>query len=538
MTDVVPPAASETFESSGMFVRKATGLTRDISFFSQVLLNLGPAAPGIGLAVSTFVVLGVYPGAHIISAFWLTALCGLAVVIPYGLLSAVIPRSGADYVLVSRSLGPPFGLASSFSLVASQMLGIAFIASTFATVGIVPALSTIGIVSGHQSWVDAATTLSSKNWTFVLSLAMLLIGVGIAALPNRIAMRIQRIGYAVASFGLAIAVIIMLATSTSAFTSKFDALVGNGSYQKILDSANVATPGTSWAATVPAIGALSFLFLFSWWTTNYGGEIRGARSLRNLGSMAIALGVLCVVFTVVTAALFHMVGDSFVAAANAANGTADYPLSVPPFWVVFAAIASKSTFVALVLVVTFLFWFPIWTFIQFAIPTRALFAWSFDGLLPRKTAYVSERLHSPLVTLAITAVLSTAALVWAVYSASFFNVYALMILLFLTPMISVAVSAILLPWLKPHLWKRSPLPGRVAGLPLMTLFGVIALAVELFILYVLLHYQALGVTNRTNAMLMMVGLWVAGFVLYYVARAVQLRRGVDIGLNYAEIPPE
>jgi basic amino acid/polyamine antiporter, APA family len=538
MTDVASPAASETHESRGMFVRKATGLTRDISFPNQVLLNLGPAAPGIGLAVSTFVVLGIYPGAHIISAFWLTALAGLAVAIPYGLLSAVIPRSGADYVLVSRSLGGPFGLASSFSLVVSQMLGIAFIASTFATVGIVPALSTIGIVSGNSWWLDAGTTLSSKTWTFVLSLAMLLIGVGIAALPNRVAMRVQRIGYAVAGTGMLLGVIVMLATSTSSFTSKFNDLVGSGSYDKILKAADVAAPGTSWSATVPAIGALSFLFLFSWWTTNYGGEIRGARSLRNLGSMAAALAVLCVLFSVVTAALFHMVGDQFVAAANAANGTADYPLSVPPFWFAFAAIATKSTFVALLLVVTFLFWFPIWTFIQFAIPTRALFAWSFDGVLPRRTAYVSERLHSPLVALAITAVLATAALAWEIFSSSFFDVYALMILLFLTPMISVAASAILLPWLRPHLWRGSPLPGRFLGLPLMTLAGVVALAVEIFILYVFLHYDGLGVANDRNTILLMVGLWAGGFVLYYVARAIQLRRGVDIALNYAAIPPE
>jgi hypothetical protein len=30
----------------------------------------------------------------------------------------------------------------------------------------------------------------------------------------------------------------------------------------------------------------------------------------------------------------------------------------------------------------------------------------------------------------------------------------------------------------------------------------------------------------------------SGFVAYFVIRAIQRRRGVDIGLNFAEIPPE
>ena len=538
MAEETSNAVADTSQGSGMFVRNATGLTRDISFSSQILLNLGPAAPGIGLAVSTFFVLGIYPGAHIVSAFWLIGLIGIAVVIPYGLLAMVIPRSGADYPIVSRILGPNFGLASSFSLVVSQMLGIAFIATTFAVVGIVPAFATIGLVSGHPSFLHTSTTLSSQNWTFVLSLLILLVGIGIAALPNRVAMRIQKVGYSIAFTGLLIGVIVMLVTSQNSFTSSFNGLVGANSYAKILNGADVAAPGSSWSATVPALGALSFLFLFSWWTTNYGGEIRGARTGRNLASMAIAIGLLCVIFTVVTVALFHMVGGHFMAAANATNGTSAYPLDVPPFWVVFASIAAKSTFVAVVLIITFLFWFPIWTFIQFAIPTRAMFAWAFDGLLPRQAAYVSPRLRIPLVSLAITAVLSIAALVWAVYSSSFAEVYALMIVLFLIPMMSVAWSAILVPWRRPELWKQTALPGKWAGIPAISILGAVAFACEAFILYIFLHYENLGVIHRTRTILVMAGLWLAGFLLYYVAKVIQDRRGVNVEFNFAELPPE
>src|SRR5205807_3149059 len=116
------------------------------------------------------------------------------------------------------------------------------------------------------------------------------------------------------------------------------------------------------------------------------------------------------------------------------------------------AIGAKSQALAVIMVVMFLFWFPIWTWIQLAQPVRAMFAWSFDGVLPRQAAYVSERTHAPLVALAVTAVLSVIALIWAVYSASFFTVLALLVVLFLVPMAYVALGALLLPWLRPTLY--------------------------------------------------------------------------------------
>jgi len=254
--------------------------------------------------------------------------------------------------------------------------------------------------------------------------------------------------------------------------------------------------------------------------------------------MTISIGAYVVLYTVVTWAFFRMAGSEFVAGANALNGTADYPASVPPFWFVFVAIAAKSTVFAIFLIVTFLFWFPMWTWLQIAQPMRALFAWSFDGVLPRQAAYVSNRTHVPLVALAITGILSVIGLVWLVYGSSFFTVLATVTLLNMTPMLFVAVAAILLPYLKPDLWQRSPLPRRVLGVPLLTWIGVVGLAAGGFVVFILLHYPDLGIHHRARTLLAMGGSIVAGFVLYYGARAVQRARGVDISLSYREIPPE
>jgi basic amino acid/polyamine antiporter, APA family len=536
-----PTGKPETFVQKGMFVRRSTGLVRDIPFVSQILVNIGPAAPGIGLAISVFWVLAAFPGAHLLPAFWITGLIGLLIVLPYGLLSMAMPRSGGDYILVSRSLGPNFGLASSVSFTLSQILGIGFVSTTFASVGVVPALATIGLLTGQSSWINLSNTLATQNWRFVLSIGILIVGLLIGMLPNRHAMRLQNVGYAIAGLGMLTAVILMFGTSPQDFGARFDQLVGSGTYEHVLEAASaqgLANPESSWANTVPAIGALGYLFFFSWWTTSYAGEIQGGRTLRNVASMALSILLLCVLFTVVTSALYHMTGGNFLAAANALNGTKDYPLSVPHLWVALAAIGGANVALGVFMLVTFLFWFPVWTFINLAPATRALFAWSFDGVLPAKTAAVSGRFHSPVGALAITGVAAAIAIAWAIYSSTFTTVLALLVLLPLTAMASVAWSAILVPRLRPEIWKRTAASGRVAGIPLLTVIGIVAFVAVVCAFSILMSYPSLGIADRGTALIYMAGSWLLGFAFYYVARAIQLRRGVDIALNYREVPPE
>jgi APA family basic amino acid/polyamine antiporter len=531
----------DTFVQQGMFVRRSTGLVRDIGFLSQILVNIGPAAPGIGMAISVFWILAAFPGAHLLVAFWLAGLVGLLVVLPYGFLSMAMPRSGVDYILVSRSLGPNFGLASSVSFTISQMIGIAVTAYTFASIGVVPSLAAIGLLTHQSSWIDLSNTLSSQNSRFALSLGILLVGLLWGMLPNRHAMRLQNIGYAIAGLGMLTAVVLMLSTSAETFTQRFDQLVGAGSYEHVLKAAGaqgLASPESSWPSTIPAVGALGYLFLFSWWTTSYAGEIKGGRTYRNVGSMALSILLLCVIFTIVTTALYHMTGGNFLAAANVLNGTSDYPLTVPPFWVVLAAIGSANVPLGVFMVITFMFWFPIWVFINLAPATRALFAWSFDGVLPAKVAAVSGRFHSPIVALAITGVASAIALAWETYSTTFTTILALLILLPLTAMASVAWSAILVPRLRPEIWKRTVLTQTVAGLPVLSIVGGLGFAAVLTAFVILLKYPGLGITDPLKALLFMAGSWLLGFGAYYLARNVQRRRRVDIALNYAEIPPE
>jgi basic amino acid/polyamine antiporter, APA family len=526
----------ETVTRDGLYVRKATGLVREVSPVSGLLFNVLPAAPGVGLAVFIFFALGVFPGAHIIADYWLTGVIAVAIALPFGFLGTALARSGGDYILVSRSLGAPFGVASSISLAVAAILSVAVVATAFVEYGVIPAFQTIGLIVGSKSWLHTATTLSDKGYTLVLSLALVAGAVVLQAIRLRTSMRFQNISFLIAGLGMLAGLIVMLATTRAGFIAKFDDVAGSGAYAHIVATGHkmgIAKPGTSWKNTVPTIGIISALVIFSWWSANYGGEIRAPRPWSTILSMTVSVGIVAAVYTVMTIGLNHLVGSYFVAASSGGATS-----SVPPYWFVFVAIAVKSAPFAVILVVTYLFWFPIWCWLQMAQPIRAMFAWAYDGIFPRAVTKIDDRTHIPVGALAVAAALSVAATIWAVYAKSFLTVLSTTSLFNVTTIELVAFSAILLPFLKPDLWRRTPAAIRIAGIPLLSIVGVLGAAAGGFIFYLYMEYPGLGIAHPLRNILAMVGCIVLGFALYYGAAAIQRRRGIDVSLNYGELPAE
>ena len=525
----------------GLYVRQSTGLVREVSPWSALTFNVLTSVPGFGLAYSVFYLLATYPGGHILSAFWITGAVSLAIALPFVLLTMTMPRSGGDYILVSRSIHPAAGLASSLTLFGAVALAEGFFGTAFVSVALVPCLSAIGLVSGHVGWINAANAISHKGWTFGLAVLINAVGMGMWALRLRRGMRLGITMFFVALGCMMVAMIVMFSISQATFVAHFNQIAGTQAYAKLLAAAHtagVARPGTSWANTVPYIAPLAGLLAFSWWSANYAGEIRQARTWRTAVAMTVSLGIVVTIYTVFSIAVFHVAGANFVTAGNALSGTKSYPLNVAPFWVVIVGIATKNTIFTAFIAFTFLLWVPLAIWQNAAQPVRALFAWAFDGVLPGRVAAIGKNNGVPYVALAITFVAAVITSAWATFSSNFITVLGTTTFMLFVPMIFVSLSALLLPLLKPELWKRAPLPGKTLGIPTISIFGFVGLVASSFLVWTYVHYAALGLNLRDTliALAIMLG---AGVVLYFVARAVQRsKKGVDISLNYAEIPPE
>ena len=532
----------------GTFVRNATGLVRDVSPVSATIFNILPAAPGIVLAISLFWILSVFPGGNIFVAIGLVSVIAAVFALTFGLLSAAMPRSGGDYVLVSRSLHPAAGVASSLALSVSSMFALAFVATATVSLGLVPCLSIIGIMSRNKSWTDAATTISSQHWTLALSLGVVLMAAVMNALGMRRLMRVQNVLFILALTGFIVSLIIMLFTGTNDFVSAFNSYAGplsgqKDSYHHIISAATTngiaVSPGFSWSQTVPAVAAIATVMVYSWWSVHVAGESRQANTWRQPATMVASLVVAAGFIALGAALLFHMAGSQFVTAANGLVGTPDYPFASAPYFFFLAAIAGKSTWLAVFLAVAFLAWFPLWAFIQLIQPMRALFAWSLDRVLPEAVASVDERTHLPLYSLGICTVLAAIVTWWAVTASNFAEVLSAAALLGFPAIFLVGVSAIVLPLRHPEILRGTPGGRSIAGAPLLTVLGCLTVAGILFLGYALVHSSGLGIQpHPTRAIIVTLAIPLVGVAMYFTAVAVNRSHGVDILLSSKELPPE
>src|ERR671928_810943 len=120
------PKTGAAAESSGLFVRNATGLVREVKPWQAMAINYITGAAPFVIGIALFGALSGFPGGNFLLATVLTIPLALSVVYAFGFLTAAIPRSGGDYVLVSRTLHPAAGVVSSVCISLSSFLSIAF----------------------------------------------------------------------------------------------------------------------------------------------------------------------------------------------------------------------------------------------------------------------------------------------------------------------------------------------------------------------------------------------------------------------------
>ncbi|MGB9606360.1 MAG: hypothetical protein ACPL88_10850, partial [Bryobacteraceae bacterium] len=94
------------------------------------------------------------------------------------------------------------------------------------------------------------------------------------------------------------------------------------------------------------------------------------------------------------------------------------------------------------------------------------------------------------------------------------------------------------PWRAKAIFEASPISRyRVGKVPLVTLCGAWGFLVGLVLIVFYLIEPNLGLASTTG-LIGMIGVFVFCFVWFWVARALNLRKGINIDLNFRQIPPE
>ena len=244
----------------------------------------------------------------------------------------------------------------------------------------------------------------------------------------------------------------------------------------------------------------------------------------------LSVGLIALIF-------FNSYGHDFLVAAYGGGMPAE--LTVTPTYFFLTSAQLGSVAVAVFLVVSFALFWPLLTAIAFLQPTRMIFAYAFDGLLPRSAAKVSSRNHAPVVAIAIAGVLSILTLYWAIYvAANVFQVVTYTVLAQVIAMGLVGLSAAVFPWRRPELYRASTTTRTVFGIPVVTIAGVGAV-LSTVILWILYFTEAkLGLADKGNFFLWIGGTGVLAIVFYFVARQIRKSEGYDLDRVYGTIPPE
>jgi APA family basic amino acid/polyamine antiporter len=181
-------------------------------------------------------------------------------------------------------------------------------------------------------------------------------------------------------------------------------------------------------------------------------------------------------------------------------------------------------------------WSYLWIPSAMLIATRAMFAWSFDRVMPDKLSEVHPRYNSPWVAVIVVAVIGELFLI--LYHVGVFK--------FLTPALAyyfvfwlVSLCGVLFPYLRRTrpLLEGSAVDWRIAGIPVMAICGLVGLVYFTIGLYLMLTNDLLFL--NTPEQLLTTGLQFAvPLVLFFVVREYRRRQGLPIDAAFREIPPE
>jgi amino acid transporter len=547
--------ADTTLGSAGsrptLFLRNATGLVKAWSTFDAFVYSFWSVnLITLGLYGMSFVYL--VPDGQLLAAILVFGVLTSFLVVTYAMLVSVMPRTGGDYAWQSRVLGGGAGFVLSitgwwFTLflwapIYANILNVQFF---------LPLAYTLG-------WSGVASFFASTNHTgvFVSCLVVLAFVSVVVTLGMETYARIQKICFWIGLAGLVVVAGLLLFASQSDFQNAFNreatSLFGApaNAYQATIDAGTKAGYAPhdfgsfSFGPIFLVLPFLAFYLLWPNWGATLYGEVRGAKDIRKpFWSMFWGLWVTIALVALVMLLVVKTMGWQFYNAANASFWAGTAPVGTWPYPVMFAGwLVNNHAFQALLIIVMGL-WFFGWAGTLFLSSTRVIFAAAFDRVLPSWAANISAKRRVPYGSLILMIAPSiVVSAVWA-YKPDFQNVFLDATAVLALTFLATVAAAVILPWRRRDLYEASPIAQyKVAGVPAITIVGVIT---GLFLLFMLYQWSfnpdnlyGTSFQKTGNSVAYFVATYVVAIVIYVVAFYVRRRQGIDLNRIHHEIPVE
>jgi amino acid transporter len=521
----------------GVFTRASSGLVRQVRTIDIMFYGWEQ----IGIAYVIFIVFAwqFYPGANLALSVVLATVSGIFLAMCYAFVSVIYPRSGGDYVAMSRGLTPGLAMVLTMSLAFWQIFYIGANGVFVPKYGVAPMLSTIGIQT-HEQWLISTGSWLSGDWGLFLGGTSVIVFFGVlqsGGLGRYFKWQRWSSYIAIASLAITVLVLILAATGVFNFQQNFNALAGHGAYAHVIAQAQAAGANLHPAFSLKETAYFSLWPAFSLWfavlSVSFAGEVKDTQRSQIIGMNAaiVTMGIAFIVLFWLYQVVF---GGSFILAASSLPAS-KFPLPADPFVNLFTGIAGGSwplTVVTNVWVVAILFFVGGTTLIY---ASRTLLAWSIDGMAPSWFSKVSPKHHTPVLNIAFCCVVSE---VFVVLYAFTNLIHALGGFLGqCIPFIGLSVCAILLPYTRRADFEASSIAYRIGRIALLSIFGVLSLIGVGFVFWRLAVDNNYG-ANGTLSVYCIIAVFLIGWVWYGFFRIMQKRRGTDVNATFSEIPIE
>jgi amino acid transporter len=532
--------------SNPIFLRESSGFVRGFNWWDVLVFNILGYATGLSLATNPTILGGLYPDAEIYWVLIFGVILSIFSGLNYGLFAAFIPRSGGDYVYISRTLNPALGFVANWGFTWSQIYGIGVFSGWAVRDALSPAFTTYGYTIGNQDWVNVGHTLAQPNMIFLFGCILLLICLVVSVLGLNPLKKFLNVFFLIAFVSTILMINSFVNSSHEEFVMKFNEFMQKGTGMRNAYDGIIALAVKEGYQTGQQTSILSsflalpigFLIFFGFTYSVYvGGEVKEPQKSQSIGIIgALILGFF---FSWIgMGSYYNVVGRDFNNAIAIVKNLPNSPLPAGGSMIFFAGVLTENPVISFVMNFGSFLWFFLLPVVMTQICIRNVFAWAFDRVLPPWFGQVSSgnRVWHATFAVVIPAVLCLA--LDSLIGFPYVNYVTLFSLCFCIS----GIAGMLFPFRRKDIFSMGPVLARrsILGIPLLSIAGAVSAVMFAIILYSSLTNTAFsGVQAGTVPHIVLIIVYVTGLILWWYRRKVNVQKGgPDPHLLFENLPPE
>lgn len=530
--------------SNNLFIRNSSGMTKDLTAkdtFSLNFLYLGPAS-GIAYAL-TFAFF--FPNANWLLSTLLGVLLAAPIVFMYYYIGIMMPRTAADYIYVSRYLGIRLGILQA--LVNIFGYGIGLDVQTEISLVIIPFLQSLGVIFHNNYLISLGKSLiCNQSYFFLFTLVLILIVMGILLLSTKWIARTVFLMATIQLIGTIIIISSLFYIGHSGYVYYFNHIsefFGGPTYCNINKLYGFSNGFGLFDTLMLGIMIMGSIFIYSNAPIWMGSEIKKVNKGMKYGLLYSYL-VAAIIALVLAYAIIYAIGSKFFIITSEYGWLNQQGKGIPisPFsllaYAIIPFIGSNNVILLLIVLISALTWFISYAILGGLLGSRAMFALSFDRLLPEKFADIHSKLKSPYISI----------LVFFGFSIIFdyLEIFDGFSLSMLFGIISYMIFQYLIASLATFKISKSLDNKNKNKLFLFSLLSVISilLSISILITYGALTFYPNGFGyvlysgNIYPSIILLASMPIASFVWYEIVKYIRKRQGLEIEKVFKEIPPD